>query len=142
MTGETKLICKICRSELSVAVQMISTKDPETPKLELKDQCPVTGPGTVIKSWESIQALIYGHSVPTLDFTPQYWMNPIDVEQFVTFVKDDKKLSGCCGLSGFDGPNMCCKKCKSVVGTRQNDCITPNIFIPDSQNTQWIETES
>jgi hypothetical protein len=35
---------------------------------------------------------------------------------------DSKRLAGCCGLDGCDGPNLRCENCKSYVATKMTDC--------------------
>jgi hypothetical protein len=132
-----KLMCIGCGSELSGALEILSSKDPSTPKPDFEDQKPITAAGKALESWEPMQS---GYQVE-LNFVPQYWMNPSDIENNIIAIDDPSKLNGCCGYDGSDGPNMCCKTCNAVVGTRQSDCWTPNVFIPKPNATRWVSEE-
>ncbi|MEU6084426.1 hypothetical protein [Streptomyces sp. NPDC047108] len=35
------------------------------------------------------------------------------------------RRSGCCGMDGFDGPNLVCGGCAAEVATERTDCWTP-----------------
>lgn len=38
-----------------------------------------------------------------------------------------RRLSGCCGLAGQDGPNLVCSCCRAEVATKESDCWTDNL---------------
>ncbi|MFE2046610.1 hypothetical protein ACFXAZ_38010 [Streptomyces sp. NPDC059477] len=40
---------------------------------------------------------------------------------------DSRRLSGCCGLAGQDGPNLVCSGCGVEVATKESDCWTGNL---------------
>ncbi|MFD8417726.1 hypothetical protein ACFV2Q_39415, partial [Streptomyces sp. NPDC059650] len=40
---------------------------------------------------------------------------------------DARRLSGCCGLAGQDGPNLVCSGCGLEVATKESDCWTDNL---------------
>ncbi|MEV5731057.1 hypothetical protein AB0N50_35540 [Streptomyces pharetrae] len=39
---------------------------------------------------------------------------------------DARRLAGCCGPSGLDGPNLVCSGCGAEVATKESDCWTDN----------------
>jgi hypothetical protein len=39
---------------------------------------------------------------------------------------DSRRLVGCCGIAGQDGPNLVCGGCGVEVATRESDCWTDN----------------
>ncbi len=49
---------------------------------------------------------------------------------------DYRRLNGCCGLDGLDGPNQVCTSCGSYVGTKITDCWTPKLFEPLANATE------
>ncbi|MGW6529223.1 hypothetical protein [Streptomyces venezuelae] len=40
---------------------------------------------------------------------------------------DPRRVSGCCGLAGQDGPNLVCGRCGVEVATKESDCWTDNL---------------
>ncbi|MFY4722698.1 hypothetical protein [Streptomyces sp. LaBMicrA B280] len=40
---------------------------------------------------------------------------------------DARRLTGCCGLAGQDGPNLVCSGCGLEVTTKKSDCWTDNL---------------
>jgi hypothetical protein len=40
---------------------------------------------------------------------------------------DPRRVSGCCGLAGQDGPNLVCGGCGVEVATKESDCWTDNL---------------
>lgn len=40
---------------------------------------------------------------------------------------DSRRLSGCCGAAGQDGPNLVCGGCGVDVATKESDCWTDNL---------------
>ncbi|MFE1962976.1 hypothetical protein [Streptomyces sp. NPDC059479] len=40
---------------------------------------------------------------------------------------DARRISGCCGLAGQDGPNLVCVGCGVEVATKESDCWTDNL---------------
>ncbi|MER6167121.1 MULTISPECIES: hypothetical protein [Streptomyces] len=40
---------------------------------------------------------------------------------------DSRRLVGCCGLAGQDGPNLVCSGCGVEVATKESDCWTDNL---------------
>jgi len=40
----------------------------------------------------------------------------------VNLIAESKRLNGCCGLDGCDGPNLQCAVCGSFVATKMTDC--------------------
>ncbi|WP_224282312.1 hypothetical protein [Streptomyces sp. LS1784] len=40
---------------------------------------------------------------------------------------DPRRLTGCCGPAGQDGPNLVCSGCDAEVATKECDCWTDNL---------------
>lgn len=80
-----------------------------------------------------------GEATQPLQFVPQYWLNPIDVDKHVENAPHGRGQNGCCGPSGHGGPNQCCSTCGVDVGTLMADCWTDLVFIPQRDETYWTE---
>jgi hypothetical protein len=137
-----KLICTSCGTDLSGPITIHSTKNRAFKAPKHLDQQPITSAGTAIKSWEPMQKTFDPANPAKLEFSPQFWMNPSDINDAIEHVDIPSRLNGCCGLDGCNGPNMRCRVCKTEVGTRQSDCWTPDVFIPQPEQTNWIRLES
>lgn len=48
---------------------------------------------------------------------------PTDVTG-IRYTGNRTRMSGCCGPSGIDGPNLLCAACGAEVGTESSDCWT------------------
>ena len=132
---ERSLYCNRCRVRLTPRLTVRSGKDPSVVHPQVEDRKPLVPVGVAFKSWKPMYWI--GGTDHALDFAPQYWLNPDDVAETV---RDGKRgLNGCCGPTGLDGPNQLCRRCKASVGTLQDDCITPRVFIPDPAATTWLE---
>ncbi len=131
------LHCAACGVQLTAPLQMLSGKDPAVPAPSFEDGKPLTARGIGFKSYKPI---LWGTSGdrPPLDFTPQYWLNPEDLTAAVRLTRNRKRLSGCCGLAGTDGPNQLCR-CGAEIGTLRTDCWTPCMFIPEPTKTTWVD---
>jgi hypothetical protein len=53
----------------------------------------------------------------------------------MSLTKDTNLLTGCCGPSGSDGPNLLCDTCKGYVATKVADCGTPRFIVFDPKAT-------
>lgn len=51
-------------------------------------------------------------------------LNPSDVHALRDH-PDLRRLSGCCGRDGLDGPNQVCRHCGAEVATLRDDCWSP-----------------
>jgi hypothetical protein len=102
---------------------------------------PLSEPGVAIKSDVPISRGSNPAKPIPLDFTPQFWLNPIDVVHAVENVADESRLGGCCGSNGLYGLNQRCHQCGAEVGTLMEDCWTANVFIPQPCATDWVECE-
>lgn len=135
------LNCNTCSAALSGRIELLRAVNPEKAGLTFIDGKPLTRPGTGFTSLQPMQwSMDDSHKVP-LQFTPQHWLHPDDVEAGIEPVEDPCRLNGCCGLDGSNGPNMRCRKCKAEVGTRQSDCWTADVFIPEPDATSWLKEE-
>jgi len=135
-----KLSCVGCGALLSAAIEIPDqAADPEDAGIVFVDQRPLTSVGAGFLSSRPMQWSEDEEHKPALQFSPQYWLNPRDLESAVEPVDDANRLNGCCGPDGCDGPNMRCRSCKAEVGTRQNDCWTSDVFIPEPSATKWLE---
>lgn len=133
------LCCAACGTRLTHALTIVSSKVPGVESPEHEDGKPLTPCGAAFKSWEPIERS-YGNEPALLEFAPQYWLNPEDLNGKVCNTSNARRLNGCCGLDGCDGPNQVCQ-CGADVGTLRTDCWTPLVFIPDPRSTNWIEEE-
>jgi hypothetical protein len=129
-------MCKTCGTALSERIKLLSTKDPAVGVPNHYDGDPIACQGTAYKSYSPLASSLDERRPAPLEFVPQIWMNPDDVDAQIELVDNAERLGGCCGLSGQNGPNMRCRKCKAEVGTKQSDCFTPYIFVPDPQQTE------
>lgn len=129
------LYCNRCRLRISAPLTILSGKDPAVEEPYVRLGKPLIERGFGYKSWKRMH---WFHIAPghPLDFLPQIWMNPDDLEDRVRDTPESDLLSGCCGPTGMDGPNKVCA-CKLHVGTLQADCMTPIIFIPDPAAATW-----
>jgi hypothetical protein len=62
----------------------------------------------------------------------------IDDVTRVHLTNDGKRLAGCCGLDGMDGPNLQCDKCGAYVATKKDDCWMPHRVVFDPATTEAI----
>jgi hypothetical protein len=53
-------------------------------------------------------------------------LHPDDVPGAVLH-SDARRLNGCCGLAGQDGPNLVCSGCGVEAATKESDCWTDNL---------------
>ncbi len=137
-----RLICSNCGVALTGAVTLLPPNSAESAGLVFEDAAPMTPAGTVFVSTEPMQWSADGANKPPLEFAPQHWINPADVDMTVEPVADVRRLNGCCGLDGCDGPNMRCRACGVEVGTRQSDCWTSDVFIAEPGQTHWMEVNT
>lgn len=52
---------------------------------------------------------------------------------------DSRRLNGCCGLDGLDGPNLVCETCGEAVATERSDCWMPHFIALESDKTSILE---
>jgi hypothetical protein len=131
------LYCKACRIRLTAPLAIRSGKDPAVRMPEIVDREPIVAPGIAFKAWTAVP-WVYREPGEPLNFVPQYWLNPADLTDVVTILRGRGRSHGCCGITGFDGPNQLCR-CKAEIGTLQDDCMTPKVFIPEPDATEWVE---
>lgn len=139
---EAQLFCRACGAALSDRLTIFSTKDSAVRAPEMIDKQPICRRGMAYKSYEPLMRSLDPERPASLEFVPQFWMNPGDVEDHVELVDIACRLNGCCGLDGCGGPNMRCKNCKAEAVTTQSDCWTPYIFVPDPEQAELRKTES
>jgi hypothetical protein len=131
------LACRACDARLTAPLTILSGKDPSVTAPEFRDREPFTEPGTVFKSYEPLVRSFRNEPAP-LEFVPQVWINPDDLTDVVRLTKNRRRLRGCCGISGLNGPNQLCA-CGAEIGTLQTDCFTPLVFVAEPDATDWIE---
>lgn len=56
------------------------------------------------------------------------------------YVRDGRRLSGCCGPSGTDGPNRICA-CGAEVATEKADCWMPHAVVFDPEKVELVEVQ-
>lgn len=131
---EKILFCRQCGAQLTRALSIRSGKDPKVRAPEFQDQAPITQTGVAFNSYQPLVRSYRDKPAP-LEFTAQLWINPEDITKSVAWMKNRRRLSGCHGPSGLDGPNQVCR-CGAEVGTRQADCFTPAVFVPEPKATE------
>lgn len=129
------LHCSGCGARLSAPLAIMSGKEAGVVRPTVRDRQPLVARGTVFKSWTP-QHWFYSEPGHQLHFAPQYWLNPDDLTEVVKDTHDRKRQGGCCGETGMNGPNKICR-CGADVGTWQDDCMTPKVFIPEPSATEW-----
>ncbi|MBT2118892.1 hypothetical protein KK141_11295 [Dyella sp. LX-66] len=130
------LQCVRCETVLTDALTIVSEKTPGVVQPQHKEGESFIPRGVAFESWEPIERAC-GDAPSSLEFVPQCWLNPDDLNESVHDTYDARRLNGCCGLDGCDGPNQVCR-CGADVGTLRTDCWTPRVFIPDPKGTKWI----
>lgn len=53
------------------------------------------------------------------------------------YVSDGRRLSGCCGPSGLDGPNRICT-CGAEIATEKSDCWMPHAVVFDPEKVELV----
>ena len=131
-------VCKSCGVSITQSLNILSLKDPSVREPDFVDQQPLSSPGNAYKSYEPIERSCDSDKPAALEFSPQFWLNVEDIEATTKLSGKAKRLNGCCGLAGCDGPNILCRECDSEVGTMRSDCWTPLVFIADKTNLKFI----
>ncbi len=62
-----------------------------------------------------------------LNYNSSLWIVHPDDVPGAALHPDARRLNGCCGLSGQDGPNLVCANCGEEVATKESDCWTDNL---------------
>ena len=65
----------------------------------------------------------------------KFLANVADAEH-MTLTSDYRRLNGCCGLDGCDGPNLLCEVCGTYVATKRTDCWTRHHIVFDPNTTK------
>jgi hypothetical protein len=129
----TAFYCKDCGAQLTEPLRLRSGKDPSVEAPDIERGQDFIPKGEVYKSYDPIERSYSGKPAP-LEFSPQFWINPLDLTDAVRLTRNRRRLSGCCGIAGTDGLNQLCR-CGAEVGTLRNDCWTGHVFIPDPKAT-------
>ncbi len=139
--SRTQLICRSCGAKLTALLDPITTvsKAAALCDFECDERGAPVPRGHVLFVEGDVfamrQADVQGWKPEGL---PQAWMHLEDVAPFVGDSADTRRMSGCCGPSGIDGPNRVCA-CGVDVGTESSDCWTWHMFVPLAENTYWKE---
>lgn len=131
------LTCRNCGAELTLPLLILSGKDPSVPPPVFSERQPLTERGVALKSYMPLTRS-YADTPAPLEFVPQIWINPDDLTKAVRRTKNRRRLGGCCGMAGNNGPNQVCT-CGAEIGTLQADCWTPLVFVAEPDTTLWIE---
>jgi hypothetical protein len=114
--------CRGCAAQLSAEVQMIQMSERnETMGADLLP------PGTVMQEDGSYFRERGG-----------FFILHVDDLFNVKTTTDSKRLAGCCGLDGCDGPNLQCVVCGSYVATKMTDCWMPHCAVLEPSATSAI----
>ncbi len=142
MVGHRKaLICKRCHTTLSRPVAILCLGDENVVEPEFIDNQHVMEEGFAFESlipYRKSAGISFAES--RLEYVPQIWMTDRDLLETVGYTKISSRLNGCCGLDGCNGPNRICA-CGAEVGTEMSDCWTSFLFIPNPEETLWLELE-
>jgi hypothetical protein len=141
MTDERgALFCKSCGARLTAWLTPI--RDPaELWRLGQFGQtqtvkqpvCPVPPGRALMVSSEVLSVLRADHG---LDLTEGgIWLHLSDLLAEVGYAAR-RRIAGCCGLDGMDGPNRACP-CGAEVGTERSDCWTWHYFAAEPATTEW-----
>ena len=117
-----RLICKLCSSELS----------PELSAAHISQRNETDGEdflrrGTIMQEDGS-----YFHG------RQNAYIVHVDDAIRVHLTNDGKRLAGCCGLDGMDGPNLQCDNCGAYVATKKDDCWMARCIVFDPATTGAI----
>lgn len=139
-TMPSTLYCAVCRTRLSPSLEIATRPAVDQAPTAFAHGSPVVPTGHAIRS--SQPAPWISAACRILMSVPQHWLNPEDVAAWVRESSDGSGMSGCCGPTGLSGPNQQCRRCRSLVGVLQDDCITPRVFLPDPEKTFWAEQDA
>jgi len=67
-------------------------------------------PGTYVVNFDGSLLILHPDDVPGTALHPEA-----------------RRLGGCCGLAGQEGPNLVCSGCGVEVATKESDCWTDNL---------------
>jgi len=56
----------------------------------------------------------------------------------VKLTDDSRRLAGCCGLDGCDGPNLQCERCGTYVATKRTDCWMAHCAVLEPDTTKAV----
>ncbi len=117
------LICRQCSTRLTLDLHLVPLNMPD----RLLGGEPMVAPGTTMREDGSYSKREVG----------SFLANAADVEH-VKLTSDTRRLAGCCGLDGCDGPNLQCEVCGTYVATKRSDCWTPHFIAFDPVATQVV----
>ena len=118
--------CKRCSSQLTPDLNWV---DPRERNLEM-------GSHMVERSKITVEDGAYFHNQSGV------YITNADDEMNMYLTSDAKRIAGCCGLDGCDGPNLFCKGCASYVATKMTDCWMPHCIVFDPNATREVPTSA
>ncbi|MEJ2001579.1 MAG: hypothetical protein P8X77_09315 [Maritimibacter sp.] len=134
------LFCKKCGCQLTQWLTPITDIDEMNLRCKFANSYdgdpvhPVPAGFVLVLEGDVLQARL--EAVPGWDGQAGTWVNLADLSKAVGYTSDQKRMIGCCGLDGCDGPNRICS-CDAEVGTESSDCWTWHLFVPVAENTSW-----
>ncbi len=117
-----RLICKLCSSELSPELSLASIRERNE------------GDGEDFLRRGSVMQEDGSYFLGRQDA----YIVHVDDAIGVHLTNDGKRIAGCCGLDGMDGPNLQCDKCGVYVATKMDDCWMPHCVVFDPATTDAI----
>ena len=102
--------CRSCDTTLTPQLRLLV----DSAELDESDQADYVPKGFI---WESDGQFHSGRE-------GRFFVNIADVLDLQDHA-DSRRLSGCCGPAGIDGPNQCCE-CGAAVATLMADCWMPH----------------
>src|ERR1700722_7123808 len=114
--------CQNCATKLTPELELVAPSDR---KHEMGEQMLKQG-------WITQEAGSYFHDQPGVYIAHQEDV----ITMYIT--SEPKRLAGCCGLDGCDGPNLVCENCNTYVATKMTDCWMPHCIVFDRNTTREV----
>lgn len=116
------IVCKECGARLSEELRIVAADACST-----EDGKPYVPLGMTIQNDDSF----FHQSVGG------YIANVEDVLH-TRLTKDARRLAGCCGLDGMDGPNLLCDGCGAEIAIKKTDCWMPHCVLFEPNETKIL----
>ena len=117
------LACRQCSTRLTTDLQMV----PFIERNETMGEA-FLRPGTVMQEDGSYFQGKAGAFIAHIDDTLR-----------LKLTTESRRLNGCCGLDGCDGPNLQCEVCDTYLATKMTDCWMPHCIVFDPNTTRAAE---
>ncbi len=133
------LTCATCKTELTFPISPIETAAKMRTICTFALEKPVTPRGRYLLIEGEVRkirmAFAKGWQPPS-----NAWINLDDLRDWVGYSPHQKRLSGCCDISGSGEPNRICH-CGKHIGWHHADCHEWHLFEPLMDATFWKKTK-